>query len=78
MAKPNKRVVAPDGKGGWSLSTPGKRVSATSKTQKPLIDKGRQQLKKQGGGELQIKGRDGKVRAQDTIPKGNDPRRSKG
>lgn len=46
--------------------------------QQPLIDKGRQQLRRQGGGELVVKGRDGKVRAQDTVPKGNDPRRSKG
>lgn len=78
MAKPNKKVVGPDSKGGWQLGTPGKRPSQRSETQKPLIDKGRQQLKRQGGGELIVKGRDGKVRAQDTVPKGNDPRRSKG
>ena len=31
-----------------------------------------------GGGELKIKGTNGQVRAQDTVPNGNDPVKSKG
>jgi hypothetical protein len=42
------------------------------------IDAARQNRVNSGGGELAIKGRDGAVRAQDTIKPGNDPRRSPG
>lgn len=30
-------------------------------------------LKKQGGGELSIHGRDGGIRSKNTVPPGNDP-----
>jgi hypothetical protein len=47
-------------------------------TQAQAIEAARQTLANGGGGELAIKGRDGAVRAQDTIKPGNDPRRSPG
>lgn len=54
------------------------RASSRHDTQAEAIDAARSYLKNDGGGELKIKGRDGGVRAQDTIASGNDPRRSKG
>lgn len=50
----------------------GKATSVHS-TQKDAVDHARQNLKNQGGGELIIKGRDGKIRSKDTILPGNDP-----
>ena len=54
------------------------RASAHTDTQKEAINRGREILGNAGGGELRIKGENGRVRAQDTVPKGNDPRTSKG
>ena len=77
--KPRRRDVTPSRKGGWDVRAPdSSRASSHHGTQQEAIDAGRRILKNQGGGELRIKGRDGRVREQDTIPHGNDPRRSKG
>jgi hypothetical protein len=46
-------------------------------TQQKGIDQARRELDKTGGGELQIKGRDGKVRDQNTIGR-PDPEKTKG
>jgi hypothetical protein len=54
------------------------RASSRHDTQAEAIDAARGYLQNDGGGELKIKGRDGAVRAQDTVAPGNDPRRSKG
>lgn len=76
---PRRRDVTPSSKGGWDVREPGSsRASSHHDTQQKAIDAGRRVLKNQGGGELRIKGRDGRVREQDTVPRGNDPRRSKG
>jgi len=78
MAKPNTRTVTPRG-GDWTVDKPGaSRASSRHDTQAVAIDAARGYLQNEGGGELKIKGTDGKVRAQDTIPNGNDPRRSRG
>ena len=78
MAPPNKRTVTPH-PDGWSVEKPGaSRASSVHETQQQAIDAARQTLSSSGGGELAIKGRDGAVRAQDTIKPGNDPRRSRG
>jgi len=78
-SEPKRRDVAPGKKGGWDVRTPGSsRASSHHDTQRDAIEAGRRILGNQGGGELRIKGRDGRVREQDTIPPGNDPRRSKG
>jgi hypothetical protein len=64
---------------GWSVEKPGAtRASSVHDTQQAAIDAARGYLQNEGGGELAIKGRDGRVRAQDTIAPGNDPRRSPG
>jgi Uncharacterized protein conserved in bacteria (DUF2188) len=78
MSKPNSRTVTPDGD-DWTVEKPGaSRASSRHDTQADAIDAARGYLEGEGGGELKIKGRDGRVRAQDTIPHGNDPRRSPG
>jgi hypothetical protein len=78
MSRPNKRTVTPHDK-GWSVDKPeASRASSVHRTQQEAIDAARQNLKNDGGGELAIKGRDGAVRAQDTVDPGRDPRSSKG
>lgn len=78
MAPPNKRTVTPH-PAGWSVEKPGaSRASSVHDTQQQAIDAARTTLQKSGGGELAIKGRDGAVRAQDTVAPGNDPRSSRG
>ena len=78
MAKPSRRTVTPRGD-DWTVDRPGaSRASSRHDTQAEAIDAARGFLRNEGGGELKIKGADGKVRAQDTIPNGNDPRRSCG
>ncbi|MDR6290890.1 hypothetical protein E9232_003416 [Inquilinus ginsengisoli] len=43
------------------------------KTQAEAIASGREKLLNAGGGELTVKGRDGKIRSKDTLGGGNDP-----
>jgi len=65
--------------GDWEVRRPGaNRASAVTSTQADGIKRAREILGNDGGGEMQVRGRNGTIRAQDTIPKGNDPRRSKG
>lgn len=81
MAKnnPNTRNVVPAEGGGWNVHKPGaSRASAHYDTQKEAIDRGRQILQNSGGGELTVHGRDGQIRAKDTIAPGNDPYPPKG
>lgn len=79
MGKPNKRVVQRRDDGDWEVRQPGSdRAGAVTATQADAIKRAREILGNDGGGEMQVRGRDGAIRAQDTIPKGNDPRRSKG
>lgn len=71
---PNRRIVQPDGEGKWDVQKPGaKRASSTQDTQADAIKRAREILGNDGGGELQIRGRDGKIRDSDTIAPGNDP-----
>lgn len=78
MTPPNKRTVTPKGD-RWTVEKPGaSRASSAHYTQQQAIAAARQNLRNSGGGELAIKGRDGAVRAQDTVAPGNDPRSSKG
>ena len=71
---PNRRIVSPHPDGGWQVQKPGaSRASARTRTQKESIDRGRVILEGDGGGELTIKGEDGRIRDSDTIAPGNDP-----
>jgi hypothetical protein len=68
-------TVGPKKGGGWQVTGGGETHNAS--TQQEGITLGRQALNHMGGGELVVKGRDGKVRMQSTIGR-PDPRRSKG
>lgn len=75
----NKRTVQQRPDGDWEVRRPGaQRASAVAPTQSAAIDRARDILANGGGGELAVRGRNGQIRAQDTIDPGNDPRSSKG
>jgi len=79
MSNDNPRHVVPNANGGWDVKAPGSaRASAHTNTQADAINRGREIISNAGGGELNIHGRNGAIRAKDTIPKGNDPRGTKG
>jgi hypothetical protein len=71
---PNKRIVAPRPDGKWEVTKPGaERASGVFDRQSEAIDRGREIVGNTGGGELQIRGRDGRIRDSDTVAPGNDP-----
>jgi Zn-dependent peptidase ImmA (M78 family)/transcriptional regulator with XRE-family HTH domain len=75
----NRRIVQHRDDGKWEVRKPGAdRASAVMDTQAQGIDRAREILGGDGGGELQVRALDGTIRAQDTIPPGNDPRSSRG
>jgi hypothetical protein len=79
MTQPNKRVVQRRDDGNWEVRKPGAdRASAVTPTQAEGINRARDILRNDGGGELQVRSLKGTIREQDTIPRGNDPRSSKG
>jgi hypothetical protein len=76
---PNSRAVVPNPKGGWDIEKPGaSRASVHYDSQAEAIDRARQILHNDGGGELRVHGRDGQIRKSDTIAPGNDPYPPKG
>jgi hypothetical protein len=65
--------------GSYEVVKPGAtRASAVTRTQAEGIDRAREILRNDGGGELAVRGNNGKIRAQDTIAPGNDPESSRG
>lgn len=49
------------------------KASSLHKTQTDALRAAKEMLENQGGGELVVKGEDGKIRSKDTISPGNDP-----
>jgi hypothetical protein len=79
MAEAERRIIKPNPAGGWDVAArDAQRASGHFDRQADAIDRGREILANLGGGELEIRGRDGEVRKQDTVPHGDDPRSSKG
>ena len=69
-----RRHVTPNPSGGWDVKKPGAgRSSGHFKTQGEAIDRARRIVTREGGGEVRIHGRDGRIRDSDTIRPGNDP-----
>lgn len=68
------RNVVPNPDGGWDVTGAGQRASAHTDTQAEAIARAKEIVHNAGGGEVSIHGRDGKVRAKDTVEPGNDPR----
>ena len=68
------RTVSKRPDGSWENKRDGAgRASSTHDTQAQAAAAAKQMLQNAGGGELKIKGVDGKIRSKDTIPPGNDP-----
>lgn len=68
------RNVVPDGDDGWKVTGGGSRASAKTPTQADAIARAKEIVANAGGGEVSISGRDGKIRAKNTVKPGNDPR----
>lgn len=75
MPKPERRIVQPNkDRSGWDVKKPGaNRASAYEPTKKEAMTRGREILRRAGGGELTEKNTRGRIVDSDTVPKGNDP-----
>lgn len=74
MATRNERHVTPHPDGGWQVTKPGsERASARADTQAGAIQRARDILGNDGGGEVVIHRPDGRIRDADTVAPGNDP-----
>ena len=72
MSRNERHVVPCDD--AWAVVKPGSdRASALVDTQQAGIDRAREILQNDGGGELVIHRPDGTIRDSDTVPPGNDP-----
>lgn len=72
--KPQRRIVKPNPDGGWDVAARGaKRSSAHTDTQKEAIDRARTIVTNLGGGEVEIRGENGRIRDSRTVGGGNDP-----
>ena len=66
-------TVGPRTGGGWEVTGDARRFDTQVEAERAA----RQHLSTNGGGELVVKGRDGRIRMQNTIGR-PDPRKSKG
>lgn len=74
MSKGRDRTVYQRDAGQWANKrNDADRPASLHPTQQDAAAAAKEMLSNQGGGELTIKGLDGKIRSKDTIPPGNDP-----
>ncbi len=74
MSKGRDRIVFRNEDGQWANKrNDADKASSLHDTQGAAEKAAKEMLGNQGGGELIIKGLDGKFRSKDTIPPGNDP-----
>lgn len=74
MSKDQDRIVYKRDDGKWvNKRNDSEKASSLHDTQGEAAKSAKAMLQNQGGGELAIKGLDGKIRSKDTIPPGNDP-----
>ena len=77
MANTERHVVPSDG--GWGVVAPGSsRASAHYDRQEQAINRAREILRNEGGGELVVHDRDGQIRQKDTVGPARDPHPPKG
>ncbi len=75
----NRRIVSPNSGGGWDVNKPGaSRSSSHHGRQSDAQSAARGYLRNSGGGELITQGRDGQIRAKDSVSPGRDPYPPKG
>ena len=74
MAHRNERHIVPNPKGGWDIKKPdAARASSHHDTQAAAEARAKETLARNGGGEVVIHDREGKIRDSDTVPPGKDP-----
>lgn len=74
MSKPQDRHVVKRPNGQWeNKRQDSERATSLHDTQREAEQAARENLRKQGGGELITHDRSGRIRSKDTIPPGNDP-----
>lgn len=70
----NERHVVPNPAGGWDIKKPGAdRSSGHFDRQSDAVDRAKEILGRDGGGEAVIHGTDNLIRDSDTVAPGNDP-----
>ncbi|MFD3640710.1 DUF2188 domain-containing protein [Streptomyces griseus] len=77
--RPNTRDVSKRDD-GWAVTKPGaeRASAAVLPTQAAAVARAKEILANDGGGELRVRGKNGQVREQNTVPPGSDPKKSKG
>jgi len=71
---PTNRHVVPNPDGGWDIKKPhASRASGHAATQADAVARAKEIVANQGGGEVRVDGRDGRIRDSDTVPPGPDP-----
>jgi hypothetical protein len=74
LSNNNDRIVYRRSDGDWiNRKVDADKAAGLHGTQAEAIAEATQMLKNAGGGELIVKGLDGKIRSKDTIAPGNDP-----
>jgi hypothetical protein len=74
MSRKTNRTITKRPDGSWeNKKNISERASTVHKTQREAESAARRMLSNQGGGELAIKGVNGRIRSKDTILPGNDP-----
>jgi hypothetical protein len=74
MSRRTNRTITKRPDGSWeNKKNSSERASSVHKTQREAESAARRMLITQGGGELVIKGLNGRIRSKDTIPPGIDP-----
>jgi hypothetical protein len=74
MSKDRDRIIFRRDDGKWvNKRSDADKASSVHERQGDAAVAAREMLRNQGGGELTIKGLDGKIRSKDTIPPGHDP-----
>ena len=74
MSKGRDRTIYRTSNGKWmNRRNDAGKASSVHDTQQNAINSARTMLGNQGGGELTVMGRNGRIRSKDTIKPGNDP-----
>ena len=68
------RDVSPNSGDGWKVTKPGgRKASAITGTQRQAEQRAKEIVRREGGGEVRIHGRDGRIRDSDTVAPASDP-----
>lgn len=73
MSQGRDRSVYQKGKKWANKRNDATRASSLHSTQREAVAAAKKGLRKDGGGELTIMGKDGRIKSKDTIPPGRDP-----